>query len=173
MHFVKKYSINIIDQGLYLMQKTINTMEQKSLWQRQDIHAKGFQELVTDAELPKIYQNALPGLLLKLELNTQFSRMSREKLLKVVQKDCGIMDMERSLCVLMLLRLGLDIKEIAGSALATPTTVVNFKCISMQKWSSCRAYKTILGDGKIMPEFYEFLMGYPVGYTDLNHSGMQ
>jgi hypothetical protein len=49
--------------------------------------------------------------------------------------------------------------------LHTPTTKANFLAKSMQKWSSCRAWKQTFG--KITPSNYEWLMGWPQGWTDL------
>jgi hypothetical protein len=49
--------------------------------------------------------------------------------------------------------------------LHTPTTMANFLAKSMQKHAGCRAWTTAFG--KITPNHYEWLMGWPVGWTDL------
>ena len=49
--------------------------------------------------------------------------------------------------------------------LHTPTTMANFLAKSMQKHAVCRAWKTAFG--KITPNHYEWLMGWPLGWTDL------
>ncbi len=49
--------------------------------------------------------------------------------------------------------------------LHTPTTMANFLAKSMQKWKSCKAWTTAFG--KITPNHYEWLMGWPLGWTDL------
>jgi len=139
-------------------------MEQISLFSQGVIHARDFQQLITDARLPKIYQDSCKMLLEKLNLNTSLQKMSRTKLLKILLMNF-LSFTERQLCVLVLMRSGLTIKEIVGSALHTPTTKANFKARSMQKWRGCRAYGILLGDGKITPELYEFLMGYPIGHS--------
>jgi hypothetical protein len=49
--------------------------------------------------------------------------------------------------------------------LHTPTTMANFLAKSMQKHAGCRAWTAAFG--KITPNHYEWLMGWPVGWTDL------
>ena len=64
--------------------------------------------------------------------------------------------------------LGQTIKEVAGGYLHTPTTMANFLAPSMSKHRSCRNYATAFGAQKITPEQFEFLMGFPIGHTDLD-----
>jgi hypothetical protein len=54
--------------------------------------------------------------------------------------------------------------------LHTPTTMANFLAKSMQKHAGCRAWTTVFG--KITPNHYEWLMGWPVGWTDLKPLAM-
>lgn len=68
---------------------------------------------------------------------------------------------------------GLTIKEAVGGFVHTPTTKANFTCRSMQKWPGCRRYVEAFGGLTITPEQFEFLMGYPVGWTDLSNSETQ
>lgn len=49
--------------------------------------------------------------------------------------------------------------------LHTPTTKANYCAESMQKWPSCRAWRQVFG--KVTPESHEYLMGWPIGWTDL------
>lgn len=49
--------------------------------------------------------------------------------------------------------------------LHTPTTQANFCAPSMQKWGSCREWSRTFGT--ITPEIFEWLMGWPLGWTDL------
>lgn len=49
--------------------------------------------------------------------------------------------------------------------LHTPTTKANYCAESMQKWPSCRAWRQVFG--KVTPEAHEYLMGWPIGWTDL------
>ena len=62
--------------------------------------------------------------------------------------------------------------------LHTPTTMANFLAKSMQKWDSCRNWTKTFGE--ITPTNYEYLMGFPLGWTDLKplemhkcHSALQ
>lgn len=49
--------------------------------------------------------------------------------------------------------------------LHTPTTQGNYCAPSMQKHPSCRAWRTVFG--VVTPVAQEFLMGWPIGWTDL------
>jgi hypothetical protein len=49
--------------------------------------------------------------------------------------------------------------------LHTPTTMANYTAPSMQKWPSCRSWVRVFG--KVIPENSEWLMGWPLGWTDL------
>lgn len=49
--------------------------------------------------------------------------------------------------------------------LHTPTTRGNYCAPSMQKWPSCRAYRLVFG--KVTPENHEYLMGWPIGWSEL------
>jgi len=49
--------------------------------------------------------------------------------------------------------------------LHTPTTMANYTAKSMQKWPSCRAWVQVFG--AVTPENSEWLMGWPLGWTDL------
>jgi hypothetical protein len=49
---------------------------------------------------------------------------------------------------------------------ATPTATANHAAPSMQKWPGCRRLVALSG-GSITPELWEWLMGLPVGWTDL------
>lgn len=49
--------------------------------------------------------------------------------------------------------------------LHTPTTQANFCAPSMQKWRSCREWVRTFG--VITPQNYEWMMGWPIGWTDL------
>ena len=49
--------------------------------------------------------------------------------------------------------------------LHTPTTIANFCAPSMQKHPSCRAWRKVFG--AVSPNAFEYLMGWPLGWTDL------
>ena len=52
-----------------------------------------------------------------------------------------------------------------GGLLATPTKTANQSAASMQKHLSCRAYTAIFGTNRISPNHYEWMMGWPLGWT--------
>lgn len=47
----------------------------------------------------------------------------------------------------------------------TPTTKANYTVTSMQKWPTCREF--VKRFGCVFPEIHEYLMGWPIGWTDL------
>lgn len=47
----------------------------------------------------------------------------------------------------------------------TPTCTANYAAPSMQKWPSCRAF--VRAFGRPTPTNHEWLMGWPIGWTDL------
>jgi len=49
--------------------------------------------------------------------------------------------------------------------LHTPTCTANFSAPSMQKWPACREFVRVFG--KPTPTNYEWLMGWPIGWTEL------
>tara|TARA_Y100000114_G_C11586680_1_gene243729 strand:- start:12 stop:518 length:507 start_codon:yes stop_codon:yes gene_type:complete len=53
-----------------------------------------------------------------------------------------------------------------GGWLPTPTTKANWAAKSMQKWKGSR--NAVMVFGKPTPENHEWLMGWPIGWTDLN-----
>ena len=54
----------------------------------------------------------------------------------------------------------------SGSLLPTPTTKANMLAPSMQKWKAHRLLDAQVG-GSLNPEWVEWLMGWPIGWTDL------
>nr|AKH46945.1 DNA methyltransferase [uncultured marine virus] len=51
--------------------------------------------------------------------------------------------------------------------LPTPTTKANQTAPSMQKHPSCRNLTGLIGHGPIHPEIWEWAMGLPIGWTEL------
>jgi len=49
--------------------------------------------------------------------------------------------------------------------LHTPTTKANYCADSMQKWPAARAFRTVFG--RPSPTNHEWMMGWPIGWTDL------
>jgi hypothetical protein len=54
--------------------------------------------------------------------------------------------------------------------LHTPTTKANYCAASMQKWPGCQAWLQVFG--KVTPEAHEYLMGWPIGWSDLKPLAM-
>lgn len=54
--------------------------------------------------------------------------------------------------------------------LHTPTTKPNYTAPSMQKWDCCRAFKMVFGSPT--PTNMEWMMNFPIGWTDLKPLGM-
>lgn len=54
--------------------------------------------------------------------------------------------------------------------LHTPTATANYAAPSMQKWPNCRAFVRVFG--KPLPSNQEWLMGWPIGHTDLKPLAM-
>lgn len=77
---------------------------------------------------------------------------------------------QRTTAVYQGLTQGQTISEIVGGSLHTPTRKANFTAPSMQKWPSCRRYVLAFGGREITPEQFEFLMGLPIGWTELDRS---
>ena len=69
--------------------------------------------------------------------------------------------------VLRQMTAGLPMREAVGGLLHTPTTKANFNAPSMQKWPACRNYVRAFGAQKPTRLQFEFLMGYPPGWTKL------
>jgi hypothetical protein len=62
-------------------------------------------------------------------------------------------------------------EEIESGLLPTPTTKANQLAPSMMKHSGCRRLAQLANgqSGLVSPKMYEWMMGYPMGWTDLNH----
>ena len=78
--------------------------------------------------------------------------------------------LQRTTVVFQGLTSGQTIKEIVGGLLHTPTRKANFVAPSMMKWPSCRRFVQAFGGREITPEQFEFLMGLPIGWTELEPS---
>lgn len=77
---------------------------------------------------------------------------------------------DRLTAVLARMIAGQTIREIVGGPVHTPLTKANFLSPSMQKWPACRRYVAAFGPQQIMPEQFEFLMGFPIGWSELEPS---
>ena len=61
--------------------------------------------------------------------------------------------------------------EIGSGFLATPTETANQDAPSMMKWPGCRNFVQVFG--RVSPVAYEWLMGLPSGWTDVEPLGMR
>ena len=60
--------------------------------------------------------------------------------------------------------------HIGGSGsgwLPTPTATANPDCPSMQKWPGHRLLRRIFGERSLTPQLWEWMMGWPIGWSDL------
>ena len=85
-------------------------------------------------------------------------------------RTCPDLITQRTTAVYQGLIAGLTIKEIVGGLLHTPTRKANFIAPSMQTWPSCRRYVLAFGGQRITRAQFEFLNGFPIGWTDLEPS---
>lgn len=56
-------------------------------------------------------------------------------------------------------------KDFGTGYVHTPTTKANYAATSMQKWPVCREF--VKRFGRPFPEIHEYLMGWPIGWSDL------
>lgn len=79
-----------------------------------------------------------------------------------------IAGMMRSGSAYQLLTLALPTYVSGSSSLPTPTAKANMLAPSMQKWPAHRNLMT--GHGQLNPMWVEWLMGFPIGWTDCEPS---
>lgn len=53
-----------------------------------------------------------------------------------------------------------------GELMATPTETANQLSPSMAKWPGCAAWQAVHPPGPLLPSFVEWMMGFPVDWTD-------
>lgn len=75
-------------------------------------------------------------------------------------------------------RLKLTLRYLKGNGLETessgwptPTAKANHDAPSMRKWPAYRKYQDAVK--RTTPELWEWMQGYPIGWTDLEHSATQ
>ena len=66
-------------------------------------------------------------------------------------------------------------KDLASLSLPRPTAKANQLAPSMRKWPSCLHLQELVGrtGGSPHPELWEWLMGFPIGWSDSRHSVTQ
>ena len=105
-------------------------------------------------------------------LNTSSEKTSKSRRSPTRLETSQDLVLQRTTAVYQGLTAGRTIKEIVGGLLHTPTRKANFVAPSMQKWPSCRRFVAAFGGQRITPEQFEFLMGFPIGWTRLPPSVM-
>lgn len=131
---------------------------------RSDFHAKPIPARLEDAMLRMIsgrkafgwWQMLLPGLYAPRTPND--ARLTeRQTTLKrwVIRSDACLFPRQ----TWVLTTFGND-----TGYLHTPTTTANYAARSMQKWPNCREYVRVFGIPT--PTNHEWLMGFPIGWTD-------
>jgi len=119
----------------------------------------------TDTTQQLICGRKCSGLLKKPVLELSLQKMSQEKQLKKPETTCVVWSSTPKHLPLVRKTWVQTTHGNAIGYLHTPTTQGNYCADSMQKHPSARAYKKVFG--KVSPENHEYLMGWPIGWTDL------
>ena len=69
--------------------------------------------------------------------------------------------------------LALPTDVLVSSWWPTPTAKANHCAPSMRKWPAYARMQDEVGPGGLTPALWEWLMGFPDGWTDCEHSGTQ
>lgn len=127
-------------------------------------------QLLEDGESHKTYGLRCSELFVSQSLDTSSEKTFKNRRSPTRLETSADLVMQRTTAVYQGLTAGRTIKEIVGGLLHTPTRKANFVAPSMQKWPSCRRYVAAFGGQRITPEQFEFLMGFPIGWTRLPQS---
>jgi len=130
-----------------------------------DFPASPTQQLAEDGKRLSAYGTKCDELLKKSNLDTSLQKTSRKRQSREPQK-------LSSLWVTLPKQFPLErktwVQTTFGSGigyLPTPTTKANQMAASMMKWPSSRLLSKVFGE--ISPSNQEWLMGWPIGHTDL------
>ena len=135
-------------------------------WFLEDSHAK--RSLLLQEEeilLQRTYGTKCVGLLERYALTLSLQKMYPKKPYYKHSKTCWNSGMTANISNFQRKTLVQTMNGKDIGYLHTPTTMANFAAPSMQKHRSCRNYVTVFG--KPTPENFEYLMGWPSGWTDL------
>jgi hypothetical protein len=135
-------------------------------------HASHSAQPPEDAELRKTFGPTCSVLSPEIGQHTSSPKMSKKRQSPTHQNVSSNLVTARTTAVYRGLIAGQTIREIVGGLLHTPTRKANFVAPSMQKWPSCRRYVEAFGGQRITREQFEFLNGYPIGWTRLDSSEM-
>lgn len=174
-------SIHIVERCLesigrtYLAMMTLkpsteHNMPEQLTWFAVDTHANHLAQPQEGDAPQKTYGRKCSASSNKSNQDTLLPRMCRKKQSLNHLNASKVLVTRELENIYQQLLAGLTIKEIVGGFVHTPTTKANFTAPSMQKWKCCRNYVTAFGAQAITPEQFEFLMGYPIGWTDLQPS---
>lgn len=136
-------------------------------WFLEDFRVSHFRVRAEDGELPSTYGQRCCELSEKLSLDTCSPRTSRKKRSQSRR--------ETSSWPGSIVELGefppphwlaAHTDESASGWLPTPTATANHECESMQKWPNHRLLRRVTCGRSIGPSYWEWMMGWPIGWTD-------
>jgi len=136
----------------------------------EDSPASHLAPLLEDEELPTTYGQKCSASSDQLAQHTLSPKTSKKRQSPSRLNVSMELATQRTTAVYQALIAGQTIKEIVGGSLHTPTRKANFVAPSMMKWPSCRRFVQAFGGREITPEQFEFLMGLPIGWTELEPS---
>lgn len=152
--------------GMTCGHSTENRGKERLIASAVDFRASHFPQL-HEGELQQLTSGLkCPESLVKLNQDLCSQKMLRENPLSSQPKICELWDTlpEQSRLprlTWVLTTYGQDI-----GYLHTPTTKANYNANSMQKWPSCRNFRAVFGSPS--PITQEWMMGWPIGWTDLS-----
>jgi hypothetical protein len=174
MNTVLRFSFNGKTNELYLRSPFGTTyarlMEDRGVelwtWFLEDSPAKrSLVQQEVETLLKKTYGERCVGLSERLSLELSLQKMFPKERYYKHRKTCWNSAITANISNFQRKTLVQTMKGIGIGYLHTPTTIANFAAPSMQKHRSCRNFVTVFG--KPTPENFEYLMGWPLGWTDL------
>lgn len=123
---------------------------------RQQLRVKTLQ-MTSGRKCDGSWQMSLPGTYLPRTLHEKPSTQRRTTSRRWVMKPAALSFPRKTWVATT---FGADV-----GYLHTPTTQGNYCAPSMQKWPACRAFARVFG--KVTPESQKWLMGWPIGWTEL------
>ena len=142
------------DRGEELLMSYLEGFHAKPI--RQQLRVKTLQ-MISGRKCDGSWQMSLPGTYLPRTLHEKPSTQRRTTSRRWVMKPAALSFPRKTWVVTT---FGPDV-----GYLHTPTTQGNYCAPSMQKWPACRAFARVFG--KVTPEAQEWLMGWPIGWTEL------
>lgn len=157
---------NLSRYGTTFARLTENRGVELWTWFLEDSPAKRLvQQQEVEILQKKIYGDKCSGLLEKLTLEQSLLKMFPKKPYYEHRTICWNSGIDVNISNFQRKTLVQTMNGKDFGYLHTPTTIANFAAPSMQKHLSCRNFVTAFG--KPTPENFEYLMGWPSGWTDL------